>query len=92
MSHDLRTPLAVIKGAVTNLLDESIAWDVSAQRDLLRTVNHESDRLNRLVGNLLDMSRIESGALQSMRSYAGYWRSGRRCGWPDAAAPGRSPS
>jgi len=69
VSHDLRTPLAVIKGAVTNLLDETVAWDRSAQRELLRAVNDETDRLNRLVGNLLDMSRIESGALQPTRSW-----------------------
>jgi two-component system sensor histidine kinase KdpD len=69
VSHDLRTPLAVIKGAVTNLLDDTVAWDASAQRELLRAVNDETDRLNRLVGNLLDMSRIESGALQPTRSW-----------------------
>jgi two-component system sensor histidine kinase KdpD len=69
VSHDLRTPLTVIKGAVTNLLDDSVAWEPSAQRDLLRAVNDETDRLNRLVGNLLDMSRIESGALQATRSW-----------------------
>jgi two-component system, OmpR family, sensor histidine kinase KdpD len=69
VSHDLRTPLAVIKGAVTNLLDDTVAWDPAAQRELLRAVNDETDRLNRLVGNLLDMSRIESGALQPTRSW-----------------------
>jgi two-component system, OmpR family, sensor histidine kinase KdpD len=69
VSHDLRTPLAVIKGAVTNLLDETVAWDASAQRELLRAVNDETDRLNRLVGNLLDMSRIEAGALQPTRNW-----------------------
>jgi len=69
VSHDLRTPLAVIKGAVTNLLDDSVAWDSATRRDLLSAINDETDRLNRLVGNLLDMSRIESGALQSTRSW-----------------------
>ena len=62
VSHDLRTPLAVIKGAVTNLLDDSVAWDLAARHDLLHAINDQSDRLNRLVGNLLEMSRIESGA------------------------------
>jgi two-component system sensor histidine kinase KdpD len=62
VSHDLRTPLAVIKGAVTNLLDESVAWQPEPRRELLLSVNDEADRLNRLVGNLLDMSRIESDA------------------------------
>ena len=60
VSHDLRTPLAVIKGAVTNLLDESVAWQPESRRELLISVNDEADRLNRLVGNLLDMSRIEA--------------------------------
>ena len=68
VSHDLRTPLAVIKGAVTNLLDDAVAWDSTARRDLLNAINDESDRLNRLVGNLLEMSRIEAGAQPPARS------------------------
>ncbi len=62
VSHDLRTPLAVIKGAATNLLDDSVAWDSAARRELLNAINDESDHLNRLFGNLLEMSRIEAGA------------------------------
>ena len=62
VSHDLRTPLAVIKGAVTDLLDESIAWQPEPRRELLLSINDEADRLNRLVGNLLEMSRIEGDA------------------------------
>jgi two-component system sensor histidine kinase KdpD len=69
VSHDLRTPLAVIKGAVTDLLDESVAWDRPARRDLLGAVNEECDRLNRLVGNLLEMSRIESGSPAPARGW-----------------------
>lgn len=69
VSHDLRTPLAVIKGAVTNLLDESVAWDVATRHELLNAVDTETDRLNRLVGNLLEMSRIESGALHPARDW-----------------------
>jgi two-component system sensor histidine kinase KdpD len=68
VSHDLRTPLAVIKGAVTNLLDDAVAWDSAARRDLLNAINDEADRLNRLVGNLLEMSRIEAGAQPPARS------------------------
>jgi two-component system sensor histidine kinase KdpD len=68
VSHDLRTPLAVIKGAVTNLLDDSVTWDTAARCDLLNAINDQSDRLNRLVGNLLEMSRIESGAQPPARS------------------------
>jgi two-component system sensor histidine kinase KdpD len=69
VSHDLRTPLSVIKGAVTNLLDDSVAWNQTARRELLSAMNDETDRLNRLVGNLLEMSRIEAGALHSIRSW-----------------------
>jgi two-component system sensor histidine kinase KdpD len=68
VSHDLRTPLAVIKGAVTDLLDDAVAWDSAARYDLLHAINEEADRLNRLVGNLLEMSRIESGAQPPTRS------------------------
>jgi two-component system sensor histidine kinase KdpD len=68
VSHDLRTPLAVIKGAVTNLLDDSVAWDTAARRELLNAIDEEADRLNRLVGNLLEMSRIEAGAQPPARS------------------------
>jgi two-component system sensor histidine kinase KdpD len=69
ISHDLRTPLALIKGAVTNLLDDSVAWDDQTRRELLQTANDETDRLNRLVGNLLEMSRIEAGALPHTRTW-----------------------
>jgi two-component system, OmpR family, sensor histidine kinase KdpD len=69
VSHDLRTPLAVIKGSVTNLLDETVGWDSAARRELLNAMNDEADRLNRLVSNLLEMSRVEAGALHSARSW-----------------------
>ena len=68
VSHDLRAPLAVIKGAVTSLLDETVAWQPALRRELLASVNDEADRLNRLVGNLLDMSRIEGDAPQPART------------------------
>lgn len=70
ISHDLRTPLVAIKGAATNLLDESVAWDAEARHSLLETVDIEADRLNRLVRNLLDMSRIEAGAYPLVKEYA----------------------
>jgi two-component system sensor histidine kinase KdpD len=69
VSHDLRTPLAVIKGAATNLLQEDVGWEAAARREFLITINQETDHLNRLVGNLLDMSRIEAGALNPARSW-----------------------
>jgi two-component system sensor histidine kinase KdpD len=69
VSHDLRTPLAIIKGAATNLLQDDIAWDGATRHELLTTIRDETDRLNRLVGNLLEMSRIEAGALQQTRGW-----------------------
>jgi PAS domain S-box-containing protein len=62
-SHELRTPLANIKGYVSTLLADDIEWDVAEQRQFLLTISTETDRLTTLVGNLLDMSRIEGGAL-----------------------------
>ena len=66
ISHDLRTPLVSITGALTALeSDETL--DPSARQSLVETAREEADRLNRLVGNLLDMTRLESGALQVKR-------------------------
>lgn len=63
VSHDLRTPLTSIKAAASSLLQEDVQWDDEVRRGFALTIEHEADRLNRLVGNLLDMSRIEEGAL-----------------------------
>jgi len=68
VSHDLRTPLAAITGAATTLLREG-ALDASARHDLLETIAEESHRLNRLVTNLLDMTRLESGPLRLRRDW-----------------------
>ena len=64
VSHDLRTPLASIKASATSLLQPGIAWSDEDRRELLTAIDEEADRLNRLVANLLDLSRIEGGALQ----------------------------
>ena len=64
VSHDLRTPLTAIKAAASTLLQRDVQWDEDEQRGFLSTIEHEADRLNRLVANLLDMSRIEEGALK----------------------------
>lgn len=69
VSHELRTPLATIKAAATSLQSEAVNWDSDARRDLLAAVEEETDQLNRLVGNLLDMSRIEAGALHLQRKW-----------------------
>jgi two-component system sensor histidine kinase KdpD len=61
VSHDLRTPLASIRAAATALLSEEIQWEPSATKEVLRTIDDEADRLNTLVGNLLDMSRLQTG-------------------------------
>ncbi|MEZ5141690.1 MAG: DUF4118 domain-containing protein [Acidimicrobiales bacterium] len=63
VSHDLRTPLASIKASVTSLLQGDVDWTAEAQHEFLATIDEETDRLDRLVGNLLDMSRIDSGAV-----------------------------
>jgi two-component system sensor histidine kinase KdpD len=63
ISHELRSPLAAIKASVSSLRSGAVEWDTPAREDLLATVDEETDQLNLLVGNLLDMSRIEAGAL-----------------------------
>ena len=67
LSHDLRTPLASITGAVTSLLQLGDKIPAPDRRDLLVSIEEEAGRLSRFVVNLLDMSRIESGALAPRR-------------------------
>ncbi|MEW5987180.1 MAG: DUF4118 domain-containing protein [Chloroflexota bacterium] len=69
VSHELRSPLVTIKAAASSLLGEEAAWDSSAREDLLVAIDIEADHLNLLVGNLLDMSRIEAGALHPKRQW-----------------------
>lgn len=64
VSHELRTPLATIKASVSSLRSGDVAWETEARQDLLAAIDEETDRLNQLVGNLLNMSRIEAGGLQ----------------------------
>ncbi|MCJ8140361.1 sensor histidine kinase [Falsirhodobacter halotolerans] len=61
VSHDLRTPLAGIKGAAGTLRDYRHAMSEDDRHDLLQTIEQETDRLSRFIGNLLDMTRIETG-------------------------------
>jgi two-component system sensor histidine kinase KdpD len=63
ISHDLKTPLASILGSAGTLRDLSSAMDDKAKADLLGTIIDESERLNRFIANLLDMTRLESGAI-----------------------------
>ncbi|MGI9059235.1 MAG: sensor histidine kinase [Ktedonobacteraceae bacterium] len=69
VSHDLRTPLSSIKAAASSLLQEDVHWDEEARRSFALAIEREADRLNRLVGNLLDMSRIEGGALKPEKEW-----------------------
>jgi two-component system sensor histidine kinase KdpD len=69
VSHELRTPLATIKAAVTSLRSAAVSWDTDARDELLEAVEEETDHLNDLVGNLLDMSRIEAGSLKPQRQW-----------------------
>ena len=64
VSHDLRTPIAAVKASVTSLLQDDVDWTPEARHEFLRTIDEETDRLNALVGNLLDMSRLQTGALE----------------------------
>jgi two-component system sensor histidine kinase KdpD len=63
VSHDLRTPLAAAKAAVTSLRSADVAFDAADRDELLATAEESLDRLDRLVSNLLDMSRLQAGAL-----------------------------
>jgi two-component system sensor histidine kinase KdpD len=63
ISHDLRTPLSAITGAATTLLENDAVIDSVGRLDLLQTVREEADHLNRIIKNVLDMTRLESGAI-----------------------------
>ena len=64
VSHDLRTPLATIKASISSLLQSDVAWSDSDRTAFLETIAESSERLDTLIANLLDMSRVQSGALQ----------------------------
>src|SRR5690349_17790151 len=64
LSHDLRTPLGAITGALSSILEDRGTLSDTTRRDLVQTAADEAHRMNRLIGNLLDMIRVESGALQ----------------------------
>ncbi|MFH8496743.1 sensor histidine kinase [Streptomyces coeruleorubidus] len=63
VSHDLRTPLAGIKAAVTSLRSEDVEWSEEDRAELLEGIEEGADRLDHLVGNLLDMSRLQTGTV-----------------------------
>jgi two-component system sensor histidine kinase KdpD len=63
VSHDLRTPLASIKASVSSLRQTDVRWSPEDEADLLANIEQNADRLDALVGNLLDMSRLQTGSL-----------------------------
>jgi two-component system sensor histidine kinase KdpD len=67
ISHDLRTPLVSITGALSSLQEDGSRLDGPTQRALVDNAREEAERLNRLVGNLLDMTRLEAGAVKVKR-------------------------
>jgi two-component system, OmpR family, sensor histidine kinase KdpD len=69
VSHDLRTPLAVITGGASTLLEARGSVDDAVRRELLQTICREGQRLDRLIGNLLEMTRLESGAVRVQKEW-----------------------
>lgn len=63
VSHDLRSPLAVVAGATSTLLDKDASLDRQGRLELLRTIHEETDRLERIIRNVLNLTRLESGAI-----------------------------
>ncbi|HUL50815.1 MAG TPA: sensor histidine kinase KdpD [Gemmatimonadales bacterium] len=68
LSHDLRTPLGAITGAASSLLEGRVESEAT-RKDMLQTILEEASRMNRLIANLLDMIRVESGALQVQKEW-----------------------
>jgi two-component system sensor histidine kinase KdpD len=69
VSHDLRTPLSSIIASAGSLLQEEVDWAEAEKRDFARAIVEEAQRLDRLVGNLLDLSRIEAGSIQPAKGW-----------------------
>lgn len=69
LSHDMRTPLGSIEGAASSLLEDASALPDETRRELTQTILEESRRMNRLVANLLDMIKVESGTLTAHKSW-----------------------
>ncbi len=67
VSHDLRTPLASIKASVSSLRTHDVVWSAEETAEFLAAIEDDTDRLNQLVGNLLDMSRLQTGVLELTR-------------------------
>lgn len=69
VSHELRTPLASIQAAASSLLEPEVSWNKDEQRELLESITSSASRLNRLVSNLLDLSRLEAGVATPQKDW-----------------------
>jgi two-component system sensor histidine kinase KdpD len=69
VSHDLRTPLAAITGGVTTLLQQDVTFSAEERRELLLTVYEEAEHLNQIIRNVLDMTRLEAGAIKVKKEW-----------------------
>jgi len=69
VSHDLRTPLSSIIASAGSLLQDDVSWNDEERRRFLTTIESDAERLNRLVGNLLDLSRIQGGSLRPEKGW-----------------------
>jgi len=69
VSHDLRTPLATIMASAGSLRQQDVAWSEEERQSFAQAIEEEADHLNHLVGNLLDLSRIEGGSLKPQQSW-----------------------
>jgi two-component system sensor histidine kinase KdpD len=69
VTHDLRTPLTSIKASVTTLLEDDAPLEDDARRELLEVIDEETDRLNRAIGGLVEIARIEAGAVEFRRRW-----------------------
>jgi PAS domain S-box-containing protein len=70
VSHELRTPLTHIKGFADSLLQTDVEWDDATRMDFIRSIDREADRLTKLVNDILEMSRVQSGKLPMKMSAA----------------------
>ncbi len=89
VSHDLRTPLAGITGAASSLLADGSTSDAGTRRELTQSIYDEANRLNVLVRNLLDMTRLEVGGHPGQQSLATAGGSDRRSAHSHGTGPGR---
>jgi two-component system sensor histidine kinase KdpD len=69
VSHDLKSPLAVVSGAASTLLEKDTSLDQSARLELLKTIREETDRLERIIRNVLNLTRLESGAIMVRKEW-----------------------